>query len=113
MTSLWEGNVGGCVVCVLETVCDLIFGGALKKLFPVCEEDVEFMIFPSNHIAPGSLLNDVANTLVYSLVCLRAVLGADLQRGECEIPCGPLVSGLVQSTFFLRFLVYAGSVFGS
>lgn len=123
VSSLWRGNVANCIRYVPTAACNLAFKDAIKKSFPRYNKDKDFMKFAGCQIASGSLAGAVTNTLVYPLVYVRTVLGADLGKvkkytgmGDCIVKTvksnGPfaLYNGLPAST--LGIVVYRGTQFG-
>merc|ERR1712054_507698 len=79
-TSLWRGNVANCVRYVPTAAFNLMFKDTLKAIFPKVNKDKEFTKFAVTQIASGSLAGGLTNTLVYPLIYVRTVLGADLGK---------------------------------
>merc|ERR1711959_485781 len=79
-TSLWRGNVANCVRYVPTAACNLMFKDTIKGLFPKCNPKTEFGKFAAVQIASGSAAGGLTNTIVYPLIYVRTVLGADLGK---------------------------------
>merc|ERR1711896_15456 len=79
-TSLWRGNVANCVRYVPTAACNLMFKDTIKGMFPKYSKDKEFGKFAMSQIASGAAAGGVTNTLVYPLIYIRTVLGADLGK---------------------------------
>jgi len=78
-TSLWRGNVANCVRYVPTAAFNLMFKDTLKAIFPKVKKD-DLAKFAATQIASGSLAGGLTNTLVYPLIYVRTVLGADLGK---------------------------------
>lgn len=78
--SLWRGNVANCVRYVPTAACNLAFKDAIKKMFPKYDSKAEFGKFAATQIASGSMAGGLTNTIVYPLIYVRTVLGADLGK---------------------------------
>jgi len=78
-TSLWRGNVANCVRYVPTAAFNLMFKDTLKAIFPKVKKD-DFAKFAATQVASGSLAGGLTNTLVYPLIYVRTVLGADLGK---------------------------------
>jgi len=78
-TSLWRGNVANCVRYVPTAAFNLMFKDTLKAIFPKVKKD-DLVKFAATQIASGSLAGGLTNTLVYPLIYVRTVLGADLGK---------------------------------
>jgi len=76
--SLWRGNVANCVRYVPTAACNLAFKDGIKRQFPKYDKNKEFGAFAATQVASGSLAGGLTNTLVYPLIYVRTVLGADL-----------------------------------
>merc|ERR1711862_552253 len=59
---------------------NLAFKDNIKKLFPKYSKDKDFGKFAMSQIASGAAAGGVTNTLVYPLIYIRTVLGADLGK---------------------------------
>jgi len=122
-TSLWRGNVANCIRYVPTAAFNLAFKDTLKKLFPKVNKDKEFAKFAVTQIASGALAGGLTNTLVYPLIYVRTVLGADLGvvkkyngMGDCLVKTVKnngflsLYNGIGPST--VGIVVYRGTQFG-
>merc|ERR1712147_95401 len=78
--SLWRGNVANCIRYVPTAAFNLAFKDNIKKLFPKYNKQTHFTQFALAQIASGAAAGGVTNTLVYPLVYIRTVLGADLGK---------------------------------
>jgi len=78
-TSLWRGNVANCVRYVPTAAFNLMFKDTLKSIFPKVDKK-DFAKFAATQIASGALAGGLTNTLVYPLIYVRTVLGADLGK---------------------------------
>merc|ERR1712167_247389 len=79
-TSLWRGNVANCVRYVPTAAFNLMFKDTIKGMFPKVNKDKEFMKFAVTQVSSGALAGGLTNTLVYPLIYVRTVLGADLGK---------------------------------
>jgi len=79
-SSLWRGNVANCVRYVPTAAFNLAFKDNIKKLFPKYNKDVDFGKFAMAQVGSGALAGGATNTLVYPLIYVRTVLGADLGK---------------------------------
>merc|ERR1719163_2213753 len=57
-----------------------MFKDTIKGMFPKVNKDKEFMKFAVTQISSGALAGGLTNTLVYPLIYVRTVLGADLGK---------------------------------
>lgn len=123
VSALWRGNVANCVRYVPTAACNLAFKDAIKKSFPKYDKNTDFGMFAATQIASGSLAGGLTNTIVYPLIYVRTVLGADLGKvkkftgmADCLIKTakegGPLslYNGIGAST--MGIVVYRGTQFG-
>lgn len=121
--SLWRGNFANCIRYVPTAAFNLAFKDNIKKLFPKYSKDKEFGKFAASQIASGAAAGGCANTLVYPLVYVRTVLGADLgkvKKYDGMLDClkktiasngfVSLYNGIGPST--LGIVVYRGAQFG-
>eukprot|EP00587_Corethron_hystrix_P009018 CAMPEP_0113306272 /NCGR_PEP_ID=MMETSP0010_2-20120614/5587_1 /TAXON_ID=216773 ORGANISM="Corethron hystrix, Strain 308" /NCGR_SAMPLE_ID=MMETSP0010_2 /ASSEMBLY_ACC=CAM_ASM_000155 /LENGTH=304 /DNA_ID=CAMNT_0000160901 /DNA_START=185 /DNA_END=1099 /DNA_ORIENTATION=- /assembly_acc=CAM_ASM_000155 len=76
--SLWRGNFANCIRYVPTAACNLMFKDTIKSLFPKYNKDKEFGMFAVSQISSGALAGGITNTIVYPLIYIRTVLGADL-----------------------------------
>merc|ERR1711865_303259 len=79
-TSLWRGNVANCIRYVPTAAFNLMFKDNIKKLFPRYDKKTEFAKFALTQVSSGALAGGATNTLVYPLIYVRTVLGADLGK---------------------------------
>jgi solute carrier family 25 (adenine nucleotide translocator) protein 4/5/6/31 len=123
VSSLWRGNVANCVRYVPTAACNLGFKDAIKRMFPKYNQKTDFAMFAGTQVLSGSLAGAVTNTIVYPLIYVRTVLGADLGAvrkysgmGDCIMKTvkanGPLslYNGILPST--AGIVVYRGTQFG-
>lgn len=121
--SLWRGNFANCVRYVPTAAFNLAFKDSIKRMFPKYSKDTEFAKFAGAQIASGSAAGALTNTLVYPLIYVRTVLGADLGKvkkytgmGDClmktvkEGGAFSLYNGIAAST--CGIVVYRGTQFG-
>jgi len=78
--SLWRGNVANCIRYVPTAAFNLAFKDTIKRAFPKYNKETEFAKFAGTQVASGSLAGGMTNTLVYPLIYVRTVLGADLGK---------------------------------
>jgi len=122
-TSLWRGNVANCVRYVPTAAFNLMFKDTIKNLFPKTDKNKDFATFAAVQVASGALAGGLTNTLVYPLIYVRTVLGADLGvvkkytwMGDClaktvkEGGVMSLYNGIGPST--IGIVVYRGVQFG-
>merc|ERR1712085_65836 len=101
---------------------NLMFKDTLKAIFPKVKKD-DFAKFAATQVASGSLAGGLTNTLVYPLIYVRTVLGADLGKvkqyssmGDClaktvkEGGVLSLYNGIGPSS--IGIVVYRGVQFG-
>jgi solute carrier family 25 (adenine nucleotide translocator) protein 4/5/6/31 len=123
MSSLWRGNVANCVRYVPTAASNLACKDAIKRQFPKYSKETEFLKFAGAQVASGSAAGAVTNTLVYPLIYVRTVLGADLGAvkkysgmGDCLVKTVKangffsLYNGIAPST--CGIVVYRGTQFG-
>jgi len=77
-SSLWRGNFANCIRYVPTAAFNLAFKDNIKKLFPKYNKDTDFASFAMAQVASGACAGGLTNTLVYPLIYVRTVLGADL-----------------------------------
>jgi len=122
-SSLWRGNVANCVRYVPTAACNLMFKDTIKGLFPKVNPKQDFTKFAAVQVASGSLAGGITNALVYPLIYVRTVLGADLGKvkqyngmGDCimkTVKAGgvsSLYNGIGPSS--VGIVVYRGVQFG-
>merc|ERR1711871_444761 len=78
--SLWRGNVANCIRYVPTAAFNLAFKDNIKRLFPKYNKNTDFGKFAASQIASGAAAGGLTNTLVYPLIYVRTVLGADLGK---------------------------------
>jgi len=78
--SLWRGNVANCIRYVPTAAFNLAFKDTIKRQFPKYNKKTEFAQFAASQIASGAAAGGLTNTLVYPLIYVRTVLGADLGK---------------------------------
>jgi len=79
-SSLWRGNVANCIRYVPTAAFNLAFKDNIKRLFPKYDKKTQFAQFAGSQIASGAAAGGATNTLVYPLIYVRTVLGADLGK---------------------------------
>jgi solute carrier family 25 (adenine nucleotide translocator) protein 4/5/6/31 len=79
-SSLWRGNFANCIRYVPTAAFNLAFKDNIKKLFPKYSKDKEFGKFAASQIASGAAAGGATNTIVYPLIYVRTILGADLGK---------------------------------
>jgi solute carrier family 25 (adenine nucleotide translocator) protein 4/5/6/31 len=79
-SSLWRGNIANCIRYVPTAAFNLAFKDNIKKMFPKYSKDTEFGMFAMSQIASGAAAGGVTDPLVYPLISIRTVLGADLGK---------------------------------
>lgn len=122
-TSLWRGNVANCIRYVPTAACNLAFKDTIKGMFPKYNKQTEFGMFAASQVAAGAAAGGVTNTLVYPLIYVRTVLGADLGKvkqfngmGDCLVKTAKnngflsLYNGIGPSS--VGIVVYRGAQFG-
>jgi len=77
-SSLWRGNFANCIRYVPTAACNLAFKDTIKGMFPKYSKDKEFGKFAMAQVGSGAAAGGLTNTLVYPLIYIRTVLGADL-----------------------------------
>jgi len=77
-SSLWRGNVANCIRYVPTAAYNLMFKDTIKGAFPKYRKDTDLAKFAMVQVASGSAAGGLTNTLVYPLIYVRTVLGADL-----------------------------------
>jgi solute carrier family 25 (adenine nucleotide translocator) protein 4/5/6/31 len=121
-TSLWRGNVANCIRYVPTAAFNLMFKDTIKALFPKVDKK-DFAKFAATQVASGSLAGGLTNTLVYPLIYVRTVLGADIGKVKQFNGMGDaLVKTVKNQGFFslyngigpstIGIVVYRGTQFG-
>merc|ERR1712010_392968 len=122
-SSLWRGNVANCIRYVPTAACNLMFKDAIKGMFPKANKDKEFGKFAAIQIASGAFAGGLTNTIVYPLIYVRTVLGADLGKVKKYQGMGDCLAKTVKEGGFLSLyngigpssvgiVVYRGVQFG-
>jgi len=122
-SSLWRGNVANCIRYVPTAAFNLAFKDTLKKLFPKVNKDKDFVKFAATQICSGALAGGLTNTLVYPLIYVRTVLGADLGVVKKYTGMADCLSKTVKNNGFMSLyngigpssvgiVVYRGTQFG-
>jgi len=78
--SLWRGNVANCIRYVPTAAFNLAFKDNIKRMFPKYDKNTQLAQFAMSQVASGAAAGGVTNTLVYPLIYIRTVLGADLGK---------------------------------
>jgi solute carrier family 25 (adenine nucleotide translocator) protein 4/5/6/31 len=105
-TSLWRGNVANCIRYVPTAAFNLAFKDNIKKMFPKYNKQTEFGKFAASQIASGAMAGGATNTLVYPLIYVRTVLGADIGKVKMYNSMGDCLVKTVKSGGF--FSLYNG-----
>merc|ERR1719162_2093103 len=121
--SLWRGNFANCIRYVPTAAFNLAFKDNIKKLFPKYSKDKEFGKFAASQVASGAVAGGATNTIVYPLIYVRTILGADLgkvKRYDGMVDCikktvktngfMSLYNGIGPSS--IGIVVYRGAQFG-
>merc|ERR1712118_602154 len=122
-SSLWRGNVANCIRYVPTAACNLMFKDTIKGLFPKPNKDKEFGKFAAVQIASGAAAGGLTNTLVYPLIYVRTVFGADIGKVKKYTSMGDCLMKTVKEGGFLSLyngigpssvgiVVYRGVQFG-
>merc|ERR1712046_154296 len=122
-SSLWRGNVANCIRYVPTAACNLMFKDTIKGIFPKYNKNTDFAMFAVTQVSSGAAAGGVTNTLVYPLIYVRTVLGADLGKvkkytgmADCLMKTAKeggflsLYNGIVPSS--VGIVVYRGVQFG-
>jgi len=121
--SLWRGNVANCIRYVPTAAFNLAFKDNIKRMFPKYNKNTDFGKFAMSQIGAGAAAGGATNTLVYPLIYVRTVLGADIGKvkkfngmGDCLVKTArsggilSLYNGIGPST--VGIVVYRGAQFG-
>merc|ERR1711937_167446 len=121
--SLWRGNVANCIRYVPTAAFNLAFKDNIKRMFPKYDKKTDFAKLAGSQIASGAAAGGATNTLVYPLIYVRTVLGADIGKvkkytgmGDCIVKTireqgfFSLYNGIGPST--CGIVVYRGAQFG-
>jgi solute carrier family 25 (adenine nucleotide translocator) protein 4/5/6/31 len=122
-SSLWRGNVANCIRYVPTAAFNLAFKDNIKKMFPKYNKETDFGKFAAAQVAAGAAAGGATNTLVYPLIYVRTVLGADLGKvkkynsmADCLVKTAKsggllsLYNGIGPSS--VGIVVYRGAQFG-
>merc|ERR1719384_2870009 len=121
--SLWRGNFANCIRYVPTAAFNLAFKDNIKRLFPKYNKKTEFGKFAASQIASGAAAGGATNTLVYPLIYVRTILGADLGKEKKYNGMVDCIKKTVQSNGFfslyngigpstIGIVVYRGAQFG-
>merc|ERR1719213_1389333 len=108
--SLWRGNLANCIRYVPTAAFNLAFKDNIKRMFPKYNKDTDFGKFAAAQIASGAAAGGATNTLVYPLIYVRTVLGADLGKEKKFNGMFDCLKKTVQSNGVLS--LYNGAQFG-
>merc|ERR1712093_99542 len=122
-SSLWRGNVANCVRYVPTAAFNLMFKDTIKGMFPKYNKNTDFAKFAATQIASGAFAGGLTNTLVYPLIYVRTVLGADIGKVKMYNGMGDCIMKTIKSGGFLSLyngigpstvgiVVYRGVQFG-
>merc|ERR1712137_1362782 len=122
-SSLWRGNVANCVRYVPTAAFNLMFKDTIKGMFPKYNKNTDFGMFAATQIASGAFAGGLTNTLVYPLIYVRTVLGADLGKVKKYNGMADCFAKTVKANGFLSLyngigassigiVVYRGTQFG-
>jgi solute carrier family 25 (adenine nucleotide translocator) protein 4/5/6/31 len=122
-SSLWRGNVANCIRYVPTAAFNLAFKDTIKRAFPKYDKNTEFGMFAATQVASGAAAGGATNTLVYPLIYVRTVLGADLGKVKQFSGMGDCLVKTVKNNGFLSLyngigpssvgiVVYRGAQFG-
>jgi len=121
--SLWRGNVANCIRYVPTAAFNLMFKDNIKKMFPKYNPKENFAGFAATQVASGAAAGGCTNTLVYPLIYVRTVLGADLGSVKKYSGMGDCLMKTVKANGFfslyngigpssIGIVVYRGAQFG-
>jgi len=121
--SLWRGNFANCIRYVPTAAFNLAFKDNIKRLFPRYNKDTEFGKFAASQIASGAAAGGATNTIVYPLIYVRTILGADLGKEKKYNGMMDALQKTVKANGFLSLyngigpssigiVVYRGAQFG-
>merc|ERR1719282_1452610 len=122
-SSLWRGNFANCIRYVPTAAFNLAFKDNIKRLFPKYNKQTEFGKFAASQIASGAAAGGATNTIVYPLIYVRTILGADLGKEKKINGMLDCLKKTVKSNGFLSLyngigpstvgiVVYRGAQFG-
>jgi len=122
-SSLWRGNFANCIRYVPTAAFNLAFKDTIKRLFPKYNKDKEFGKFAASQVASGAAAGGATNTIVYPLIYVRTILGADLGKEKKFNGMADCLKKTIQSNGFMSLyngigpstigiVVYRGAQFG-
>jgi len=122
-SSLWRGNVANCIRYVPTAAFNLAFKDNIKKMFPKYDKNTQFASFAMAQVGSGACAGGLTNTLVYPLIYVRTVLGADLGAVKQYSGMADCLKKTVQNNGFfslyngigpstIGIVVYRGAQFG-
>jgi len=122
-SSLWRGNFANCIRYVPTAAFNLAFKDNIKKLFPKYDKNTEFGSFAMSQVASGAAAGGATNTLVYPLIYVRTILGADLGKEKQYTGMVDCIKKTVKTNGFMSLyngigpssigiVVYRGAQFG-
>merc|ERR1711976_1064908 len=122
-SSLWRGNVANCVRYVPTAAFNLMFKDTIKGMFPKYNKNTDFGMFALTQIASGAFAGGLTNTLVYPLIYVRTILGADVSKVKKYNGMSDALTKTVKENGFLSLyngigpstigiVVYRGAQFG-
>merc|ERR1719384_593662 len=121
--SLWRGNFANCIRYVPTAAFNLAFKDNIKRMFPKYNKKTEFGKFAASQIASGAAAGGATNTIVYPLIYVRTILGAELGKEKKYNGMLDCLKKTVKSNGFLSLyngigpssigiVVYRGAQFG-
>jgi solute carrier family 25 (adenine nucleotide translocator) protein 4/5/6/31 len=122
-SSLWRGNFANCIRYVPTAAFNLAFKDNIKKLFPKYDKKTEFGAFAMSQVASGAAAGGATNTIVYPLIYVRTILGADLGKKQQYTGMVDCIKKTVKANGFMSLyngigpssigiVVYRGAQFG-
>merc|ERR1719282_2128583 len=122
-SSLWRGNFANCIRYVPTAAFNLAFKDNIKRMFPKYNKETDFGKFAASQIASGAAAGGATNTIVYPLIYVRTILGADLGKEKKYNGMLDCLKKTVQNNGFLSLyngigpssigiVVYRGAQFG-
>jgi len=121
--SLWRGNVANCIRYVPTAAFNLAFKDTIKRAFPKYDKKTEFGKFAAAQVGSGAAAGGLTNTLVYPLIYVRTVLGADLGKVKKYDSMADCLKKTIKANGFMSLyngigpssvgiVVYRGAQFG-
>jgi len=121
--SLWRGNFANCIRYVPTAACNLAFKDTIKGMFPKYDKNTDFGKFAMAQVGSGAAAGGLTNTLVYPLIYIRTVLGADLGAVKQYSGMGDCFKQTIKNNGFMSLyngigpssigiVVYRGTQFG-